>query len=94
MKDVLRPPVIHTHVYIHVYEFEYEQMFMEEVLRPLVIHTHVYIHVQGFECECTAILIIIEGQLQVFQRFSSSKLVLKAVESCFVALNYYENGSI
>jgi hypothetical protein len=42
----------------------------------------------------TAIPIIIEGQFQAFQRFSSSKLVLKTVESCFVALNYYENGSI
>jgi hypothetical protein len=39
----------------------------------------------------TAILILIEGQLQVFQRFSSSKLVLKTVKSCFVALNYCEN---
>ncbi len=42
----------------------------------------------------TAILIIIDVQFQVFQRFSRSKLVLKTVESCFVALNYYENGSI
>ncbi len=42
----------------------------------------------------TAIPIIIEGQFQVFQRFSSSKLVLKAVESCFAALNYYGNGSM
>jgi hypothetical protein len=41
----------------------------------------------------TAILIIIEGLLQVFQRFSSSKLVLKTVERCFVSLKYYENGS-
>ena len=41
----------------------------------------------------TAIPIIIEGQFQVFQRFSSSKLVLETVESCFVALNYYEKGS-
>jgi hypothetical protein len=41
----------------------------------------------------TAILMIIEGQFQAFQQFSSSKLVLKSVESCFVALNYYENGS-
>ncbi len=41
----------------------------------------------------TAIPIIIEGQFQVFQRFASSKLVLKTVESCFVALNYYGNGS-
>ncbi len=44
-------------------------------------------------CTPTAILMIIEGQFQTFQRFSSGKLVLKAVESCFVALNYYENGS-
>jgi hypothetical protein len=45
------------------------------------------------ECMHTAIPIIIEGRFQVFQRFSSSKLVLKTVESCFVALNYYGNGS-
>jgi hypothetical protein len=31
--------------------------------------------------ESTAILLIIHGQLQAFQRFSSGKLVLKAVES-------------
>jgi hypothetical protein len=37
--------------------------------------------------------IIFEGQFQVVQRFSSSKLVLKAVETCFVALNYYGDGS-
>ncbi len=42
----------------------------------------------------TAILIIIEGQLQVFQQFSSSKLVIKTVESCYTALNYYENSAM
>ena len=42
----------------------------------------------------TAILIIIEGQFQAFQGFSSSKPVLKTVESCFMALIYYENGSM
>jgi hypothetical protein len=42
----------------------------------------------------TAISIIFEGQFQVFQRFSSSKLVLKTVKSRFSALNCYENGSI
>ncbi len=41
----------------------------------------------------TALPIIIEGQFRDFQRFSSSKLVLKTVESCFAALNYYGNGS-
>jgi hypothetical protein len=42
----------------------------------------------------TALLTKIEGENQVFQRFSSSKLVLKTVESRFAALDYYENGSI
>jgi hypothetical protein len=51
--------------------------------------SHVYI----YECH-TAILIIIEGQFQVFQRFSSSKLVLKTVGSRCMALNYYGNVSI
>ncbi len=46
----------------------------------------------GFKCD-TVIPIIFEGQFQVFQLFSSSKLVLKAVKSCFVALNYNGNGS-
>jgi hypothetical protein len=41
----------------------------------------------------TAILIIIEGQFQVFQRISSSKVVLRTVESRYEALNYYENSS-
>jgi hypothetical protein len=44
--------------------------------------------------ESTAILIKIEGRFHAFQRFSSSKLVLKAVESCFMALTYYGNDSI
>ncbi len=48
---------------------------------------------QAVGVEYTAIPIIIEGQFQAFQRFSSSKLVLKTVESCFAALNYYGNGS-
>ncbi len=41
----------------------------------------------------TAIPIIIEGRFQNFQRFSSGNLVLITVESCFVALNHYGNGS-
>ncbi len=44
--------------------------------------------------ESTAIPIIIEGRFQVFQRFSSSKLVLKTVESCFMTLNCYGNASM
>jgi hypothetical protein len=42
----------------------------------------------------TAILIIIKDLFQVIQRFSSSKVVLKAVESRFAAPSCYENGSI
>jgi hypothetical protein len=41
----------------------------------------------------TGILIIFVGQLHVFQRVSSGKMVLEAVKSRFAALNYYENGS-
>jgi hypothetical protein len=51
-------------------------------------------HTLGIGLADAAILIIIEGQFQAFQRFSSSKLVLKAVESRFTALNYYENGNM
>jgi hypothetical protein len=36
---------------------------------------------------------IIEDRFHVFQRFSSSKLVLETVGRRFAALNYYENGS-
>ncbi len=43
--------------------------------------------------DTTAVPIIIEGRFQAFQRFSGSKLVLKTVESCFMALNHYGNGS-
>jgi hypothetical protein len=59
------------------------------------IPTNLLIKVQYLEklAHGTAIPIIIEGRFQVFQRFSSSNLVLKAVERCFVALNYYGNGS-
>jgi hypothetical protein len=42
----------------------------------------------------TAILTIIEGQFQFFQRLSRSKLLLKTIEDRFTALNYYENGRV
>jgi hypothetical protein len=42
----------------------------------------------------TAILTITVGQFQVFQRYSSSKMVQRTVESRFEALKYYENGSM
>jgi hypothetical protein len=59
----------------------------------MYIHVFTCIHILLSEGATAAILTIIEGLLQVFKRFSSSKLVLTAVEGCFVALNYYENGS-
>jgi hypothetical protein len=40
----------------------------------------------------TAFLMIFEGQFQVFQRFSSSRLVLKTVRSRFTAIKYYAIG--
>jgi hypothetical protein len=68
---------------------------------PVHMYTYISAHTRmgmnfswGFSYWITAILIIIEGQLQDFQRFSYRKLLLKAVASCFAALNYYENGSI
>jgi hypothetical protein len=36
---------------------------------------------------------IIVGQFQNFQRFFSSKLVLKTVKNSFTALNHHEKGS-
>ncbi len=58
----------------------------------LLCACNVYVY-EDLHRKSTALPIIFEGQFQVFQRFSSSKLVRKAVESCFVALNYYGNGS-
>jgi hypothetical protein len=55
---------------------------------------HAVLYLYFYACRhATAVLIIIEGHFQIFQRFSSSKLVLKTVKSCFAALNCYENGS-
>jgi hypothetical protein len=51
---------------------------------------HALIHGQTAQVG-TAILIIMEGQFQLFQRFSGNKLVPRTVESRFEALYYYEN---
>ncbi len=45
-----------------------------------------------FKISANDIRNIIEGPFQIFQRFPSSKLVLKTVESHFETLNYCENG--
>ncbi len=55
-------------------------------------HAYAYISSTG-EFGHTTLLIIIEGQFEVFQRFPSSKLVLKTFKSYFMALDYYMNGS-
>ncbi len=47
-----------------------------------------------FKCTSTAIPMKTEGQFQAFQRFPSSKLVLKIVENRSTALNYYGIGSV
>jgi hypothetical protein len=44
-------------------------------------------------CHPWADVLPFPSYLNVSQWFFSSKLVLKAVESCFVALNYYGDGS-
>ncbi len=51
----------------------------------------VFTAIPGLYCPSWAT--IIEGRFQVFVRCSSSKLVPKTVEICFVALNYHGNGS-
>jgi hypothetical protein len=60
---------------------------------------HVFIRYTGSSSEATAILIRIEGQFQVIQRLSSSKLVLKGVWWLSVitgaaVLSYFRQGSL
>jgi hypothetical protein len=62
---------------------------MVKASRTPYIHFMVTRMVKVSQTPYTAIPIIIEGPFQVFQRFSGSKLVLKTVESCSMALNYY-----
>ena len=60
----------------------------------IFIYTHTRVCIYTYVLRFTAILIIFEGRFQVFQQFSSGKLVFKDVEIRFAALNYYENGSM
>ncbi len=84
-------------VYTHVHTYQFTRVVASvthNIVNCMCTHVpaqlrHPYIHMITH----TAMPIIIEGRFQVFQQFSSSKLVLKTVESCFVALNYYGNGS-
>ena len=41
----------------------------------------------------TTLIIIFDSQFQLFERFSSSRSLLKTVESCFETLNYAANWS-
>ncbi len=96
---------LYTSTHIHIYQHNTVAVSYTPPLtvmcRELVpwaawyTSTHIHIHKQTHvQLQClTAIPIIIEGRFQVFQWFSSSKLVLKTVESCFMAFNYYGNGS-
>jgi hypothetical protein len=88
-------------IYIYIYIYIYIQAFMCINTPPK--HTCVHVGMYTFMYVCahilfetvpTAILIIIGGLFQIFQRFSTSKLVLKTVKSRVAALNYYANGSI
>jgi hypothetical protein len=95
---------MYTCTYVVLYVCVYVRTIMYECIY-VVLYVSVYVRTIMYECiyvvlyvsvyvrTVTAIPIIIEGRFQGFQRFSSSKLVLKTVESCFAALNYYGNGS-
>ncbi len=73
------------HVLLYYYDHE---------ANAYILYTRLFVIVSNKTNDhATAILVITEGQFQVFQRFSSYKLVLKTVESCLAALNYHENGS-
>ncbi len=82
---------VYIYIYIHTHTNPRSSMYhlraYPHTWEACAHHTHTHTNP-------TAILIIIEGQFQIFQRLSSSKLVLKTVESCFTVLNYYENGSM
>ncbi len=89
---------IHVHIlyyiYIHTHTHTFGLCRHIHTYINTYIHTHTYTRIRSMQAMWSAaILIIIEGQFQGIQRLSSSKLVLKTVESCFVALNYCENGS-
>ncbi len=70
--------------YTHMMEFS--AVYLHGIILKMMAH------LSGI-CHGTAILIIIEDRFQVFQRFSSSTLVLKTVGNRLATLNYYENGS-
>ncbi len=82
MNEVTRNPYTYIHMYAG-YLNAWLHTILENGMYPRCRHSLSF----------TAILIIFEGQFQAFQRFPSTKLVLKTVESRFAALNYYENGS-
>jgi hypothetical protein len=72
---------IFIYIYVYIYIYIYNVSKSLALLTPSKVLTEIP------RMQRTAILIIIEGQLQGFQRFSSSRLVQISVE------NRYENGS-
>jgi hypothetical protein len=69
---------IHVHAYMHIRIMGCTQ---NKNLTHKHIHIYIYIYMYMHTCmKSTAILIRNESQFQDFQRFSSSKLVLKTVK--------------
>ncbi len=76
--------IYHTHIYIYTYTHvsQANGHASDHRLSQLDAHTIVCRHSRyDFHGTHTAIHTIIEGHFQIFQRFSSSKLVLRTVES-------------
>jgi hypothetical protein len=79
----------HTHTHQHTHKHKHTHANLRALYYYVYMHMHVYNHIEMYHfrwyirvrhssiacsSQGTAILIIIEGQLSVFQRFSSSKL--------------------
>jgi hypothetical protein len=84
-----------TFVSIYVFGiFFYMHIVFVKYVNIHVFMCFILLHVYQSVVSRTVILMIIQALFQAFQRYSSSKLVLKPVGSRFAALNYYDNGSI
>ncbi len=94
----------HSHINDGIYMYIYIYIYIScDMYIPIYIYIYIYInqcHISGFDVVYSSIngltAIFTSKELRVSCRFSnvsSRKLVLKTVESCFVVLNYYEDGS-
>ncbi len=73
----------HMHEYLRTCTHSELTCGLEQILEPILLYSHWSI----------ANPIIIEGLFQFFQRFPSSILVIKAVESRYAVLNYSDIGN-